>query len=84
MSNRELTLVKSLAYETKKEWPLSRETVSRCYYSWLTDPPNEKPGTSELWITDIWERSKTVPKSLFHAACTSDKKLGELGKTICP
>ncbi len=84
MSNRVASLVRSLAEEAKKEWPLTRQTISRCYYSWLPDPPNEKPSTSELWIDDIWERSKGIPKKLFQAACTSEMKLGELGKTLCP
>ena len=78
------SLLKALAQEAAKEWPLSRETVSRCYYSHLSSPPSENASTSELWVNVIWERSQSVPIELFRAALKSNKKLGELGKHLEP
>jgi len=78
MSNAEIALVKELIEAVHNGSVLSREIVSRCYYATVSDPPNEKPTTSELWVSAIWERCKEIPAKQFIAARGNRSKLAEL------
>ena len=78
----EMVLVEKLVATACNEDSLTREAVSRCYYSTLSNPPNEKPSTSELWVDEIWNRCKEIPPENFRAAKGKRLKLAELGHAI--